>query len=123
MTPAEVLAAAADKLDALAGNDLTPGPWTVEFECPEGEHHHDWDEVWIAGHRRSTVAGLNERYTAAPRDAAYIAAMNPLVGKALADLLRAHAEVAATLEQMLTPEGPPTGHVYELARLIIGGES
>lgn len=110
MSKTKELAAAADKVEYLAGNDLTPGPWTVQFECPEGEHHHDWDEVWIAGRGRSTVAGLNERYTAAPRDAAYIAAMHPTVGASVANLLRWES-------RQKTPSPP----ALALARLINGG--
>lgn len=112
MSKAKELAAAADKLDVLVGNDLTPGPWTVQYECPDGEHHHDWDQVWIAGHARSTVAGLNERYTAAPRDAAYIAAMNPIVGASLANLLRWESRQKA-----------PSPPALALARLINGDAS
>lgn len=71
------LTAVWDEEERLASDDLTPGPWTLEYECPEGEHDHDWDEVWIAGHHRSTVAGFNERYTCAPRDAAHIVRQQP----------------------------------------------
>ena len=66
-----------DEDEAIAGNDLTPGPWTVQYECPEGEHHHDWDEVWVAGRMRSTVGGFNERYTCGPRDAAHVVRWQP----------------------------------------------
>lgn len=98
MTPAEELAAAADKLDALIAAGLTTAPWEVRFQCPEGTHHHDWDEVWLASPEGATVAALNERYTLAPNDAAYIAALNPLVGKELAALMRVSAQALLTVD-------------------------
>jgi hypothetical protein len=121
VTPAEELIAAADRLDGLMA-DLTPTPWQVLFECPEGDHHHDWDEVWIGGPNRETVAGLNERYTSGPRDAAYIAAMNPLVGKALADLMRIRAD-QLRYDRRVEGSSTLTAKFQDLARLINGDAS
>lgn len=79
VTPAETLTAAAAKLKRLA-SDATPGKW----EC---------DEVGDIVVRTSATdclfvaeAGANGAPT---RDAAYIAAMNPAVGLALAEALEA----------------------------------
>jgi hypothetical protein len=111
MTPAEELAAAADKLDALASG-ATQGP---QFA----------DEVMLA-----SIRGTHEE------DAAYIAAMNPLVGKALAVLLRAFAGAVAREylvfhemwndEQRLRSMATHMDGLHEaldLARLINGSES
>jgi hypothetical protein len=103
MTPAEELAAAADKLDALTTN-VVGGPWTI------GEYYGD-----IAGVNGAHVANVNTDL------ADYIAAMNPLVGKALVEMLREEAAEARIYR------GPRADHLFRhalrFARLIIDGES
>lgn len=117
MTPAEELTAAADKLDALVA-EAAP-----DWQLSESNHlalpliEMPYMNGMLKGQPGYTLSGPNDATTF------YIAAMNPLVGKALADLLRAHAEVAATLEQMLPPnENEPTGHIWNLAKLINGSD-
>lgn len=61
----------------------TPGyvTWELRWQCPIDpdtdqpiEHHHDWDEGWIAGAEHGdTIAMLNERYTSAPQHGEFIA--------------------------------------------------
>lgn len=106
MTPAEVLAAAADKLDALASGA------TPELRLDDVE------------------SGLF------PEDISYIEAMNPLVGKALAGMLRTFGSEyvretrhfhamwnEAQRERMIGDKFPGFTEALALARLIIGGES
>jgi len=123
MTPAEELTQAADKLDALAA-EATVGPWTGRI----------FDDAW---HQYADVIGKQEveqysgSYTVTtalvaggaseiaepgwlyPGNAAYIAAMNPLVGKALAAWLRHEAQGASHGLGVLMP-------TLTLARLING---
>lgn len=102
MTPAEELAAAADRLDALAAN-ATAGPWSVSLRgggqtvgIEAGEQ--GYDEVVVPGEVRcgSYCYGGTSVIDAADADWRYIAAMNPLVGADQAALLR---EFAAHVEQ------------------------
>lgn len=86
MTPAEELAAAADKLDALVVG-ATEGPWRELLMGSEGS------KVLAGGNTVSTARHV--ALARGPADAAYIAAMNPLVGKALAEMLRTEAAEAA----------------------------
>lgn len=110
MTPAEVLAAAADRLDKLAG-EAEQGPWAPRsFEILHGV---------VSAHEH--IAS-----TETPIEAQYIAAMNPLVGKALAEVFRSEAQAFRGGEQ----RGFDGADLYRvnprlmaLARLIIGGES
>lgn len=135
MTPAEELTAAADRLDALTTENSTT-PWEVRFQCPIDpktdepvvDHHHDWDEVWVAGPHGETVACLNERYTLSLQDGAYIAAMDPRVGRQLALLMRVSAEALVTVptdEQRDVVYDKP-GYVphplLSIARMINGGD-
>lgn len=138
MTPAEVLAAAADRLDALA-KAATAGPWTAEANScitrlPSGVAHEfsSWavfspemdDEnptTMVAGPERDPRdqklwGGIWESV-----DARYIAAMNPLVGKALAAVFRAWARMGRLDPDLLRRVGGD--ETVALARLIIGGES
>lgn len=98
MTPAEELTAAADKLDGLIAG-ASDGPWAT-----------DGSEVWIDTPEPRHAFFLRG-WTA---DAAYIAAMNPLVGKAL----------AAWLREMATGNFiGREGRALDIARLINGGAS
>lgn len=126
MTPADVLAAAADKLDARLKH-TTPGPW----------------EVFGDGDRRLTIVGGADReygvvedYELNPDDAHYLAVMNPIAGKALVPVLRAFSEAyvretrhfhemwnEAARERMIGDKFPGFTETLALARLIIGGET
>lgn len=107
MTHAEELDTAADKLDALASG-ASDGPWRDLLMGSEGS------KVLAGGNTVSTA-----RHIALARgsgDATYIAAMHPLVGESLAELLREQS-VAAFVRH---------GHsawALNIARLINGGAS
>lgn len=105
MTPAEELAQAADKLDALA-SVAVEGPWRAadggaDNGCmwiDTAEHHHAFS------------------FHGFPVSGRYVAAMNPLVGKVLAEWLREQSSAAAVRD----------GHsawALRIARLINGGAS
>jgi len=79
MTPAEELTVAADRLDKLIA-EATSGPWRVT-----GRANVDAPSGWVV----ASVAG--RKLWPSDADAAYIAAMNPDVGRALAALLRSCA--------------------------------
>jgi len=121
VTPAEVLAAAADKLEALASK-VPAGPWGAEERSVEalgGESAWQRDVVFVGGD--------GEGGASTPRVAEYIAAMNPLVGKALAEVLRREANALKRSAQTPGFDGVtlmlPDDVLLALARLIIGGES
>jgi hypothetical protein len=180
VTPAEVLAAAADKLDVLASK-ASPGPWFFNSysyvgSAPKTPAYNDWEpgpdhtlertgkcepcgdwreaaacHSWPRGHGcqyfdqdydmdpevvsvRSHHGDTAVRSRAA--DAEYIAAMNPLVGKALVSMLRAWSGAysretrhfhemwnEAQRERMIGDKFPGFTETLALARLIIGGES
>ncbi len=127
MTPAEELTAAADKLDALAAK-TTYGAWRFDSHTYDAERFGSgWD---VDGPHGGYIARL-----AAKGDAAYIAAMNPLGGKALAQWLRYEAETLASDPSDYCGErselDDECGDWYcgavdralEIARLINGGGS
>jgi len=121
VTPAEVLAAAADKLDALTA-EATDGPWILA-KHKDGrilgiDAHDGYDEVVTTGNVEcmSYCYGGTSTIEATDADWRYIAAVNPLVGKALAAWLRHEAQGAAHGLGVLLP-------TLTLARLIIGDES
>ena len=108
MTPAEELTAAADMLDALVA-EATDGPWRDLLMGSEGS------KVVAGGNTVSTA-----RHIALARgsaDATYIAAMNPLVGKALAELFRMEFTRIDATEKVHPPYAPDP-EVLALARLI-----
>jgi hypothetical protein len=113
MTPAEELAQAADKLDALVA-DVTGGSWRADFITeidPDGAF--DLAHVLAPNDEPGDgYAGVAVVASILRPDAAYIAAMNPLIGKALARWLRFESE----LPRFNT-------HSLEVARLINGSES
>lgn len=116
MTPAEELTAAADKLDALVAG-ATEGPWTTYREL-DGIFAGQWTVVRAAGLRVASVGQVRRHHSqAAEGNIAYIAAMNPLVGKALAEWLRKAARAAS--EQMLGWDA----EAVVLARSINGSAS
>ena len=120
MSAAAELRIAASKLRELA-EGATPGPWGWEPAIPSqlGAQHDagltspscrltSGDDIWI-------------------RDAVYIAAVDPLVGIALADLLDEVAGHAESNDEHdgFPPESVITGytHALTIARLINGGAS
>lgn len=115
MTPAEELAAAADKLDALSGS-ASHGPW---IEAGMGEF--GWSVIGGDFPLTSNFAVETEDGDQGKADAAYIAAMNPLVGKALAAVLRQWAKMIRLDPAFLRRVGGE--ETLAVARLINGSES
>ena len=133
MTPAQELAAAADKLASLIA-DATDGPWSAEASScinrlPGGiaEEFVAWDVsspvIDDEGGRTAVAAVERDPRDESlwggiwnPADAAYIAAMNPLVGKALAEWLR--DMVSDTYLGSIS-----RGRALAIARLVNGGGS
>lgn len=122
LTVSETLTAAADKLDALLA-EVTPGPWTTEgvyrplagcrcLSCVEDEPY---------GMTLREVDSLGEDPSAVLKaaDARWIAAMNPVPGRALVALLRDLAAVTWDLPDAVNLYR----HELDLARAILGGES
>lgn len=107
MTPAELLLAAADRIDQ-ARADATPGPWFGEG---------DWVDAV-----RSSVAGFWHPLRN-PADAAWIALLNPDTGGHIAALLR-HIGNAMHAEQVSTSllELRAVDAALTLARAILGGD-
>lgn len=102
-TPAELLTAAADRLEQLI-TEATPGPWTA----------HDDGLVWPE-RMGDPVSG-----SAQLADAEFIAAMSPTVGRALVALLRG----MAFWYFGRGPEWPlGTDSLQALARAILGETS
>lgn len=120
MTPAEELAAAADKLDARLKH-TTPGPWEV---------YGDADRLFTIVGGEGREYGVVEDYELNPDDAHYLAAMNPLVGEALAVVLRRLSEACErdatptrdlwTRPQRVDDRIPGLTAALDLARLING---
>lgn len=130
MTPAEELAAAADKLDALLAE--TAPDWRLtddnHLALAMIEMPHMIGSTQTSS--KFTLSGPNDRTTQ------YIAAMNPLVGKALAANLRSYQvaverhwrvfhEMWKTEQRirMMDDQMPGLVQALDLARLINGGES
>jgi len=109
VTPAEELAQAAVKLYALA-DAATGGPWV---EAGIGEF--GWSVV-AADHGRNF--GIETEDSAQGKaDATYVAAMNPLVGKSLAEWL-----LDERVRGINSGHGP-NSHALAIARLINGSAS
>jgi len=121
LSPAEVLAAAADKLDALLAE--TAPDWRLS------ESNHLALPLIEMPYMNGMLKGQPGYTLSDPNDATtfYIAAMNPLVGNALAKLLRQEAEAMARSARFPGFDGVtiqlPNEEMLALARLIIGGES
>jgi len=117
MTPAEELAQAADKLDALAAGAAP------DWQLSDSNHlalpmiEMPYMVGPLKGQPGYTLSGPNDATTL------YIAAMNPLVGKALAASFRS----AAALYELRTARGERPDRLqkstFALARLINGNES
>ena len=102
MTPVETLEAAADRLEKLIAA-VAPGPW----EADTSEIYAD-GLVWVG----ETLNTDDPERTAA--HSAYIAAMNPLVGRELVAILRG---TAAGIREGRWPGGPP---MQRVAGLLLG---
>ncbi len=107
-TPADELRAAAEKLRKLA-QAATPGPWEYD---PEPYGYGDDIYYDVDGDNGGWAAHAESQPTAA-----YIAAMHPGVGLALAEWLEAEAAQAEFADGWESP------HSTTLARLINGGAS
>ncbi|WP_045740768.1 hypothetical protein [Actinoplanes rectilineatus] len=122
MTGAQLLARAADKLDALLA-DATDGPWWSD------ESDQYWQLHGVHGYLPGPLPGMpdqivNTQILKAPKtgdrfepywpghaDGQLITAMaNPLVGRALATAFRAHTD-------------NPPADLVDVARAILGDES
>ena len=114
MSAAAELRTAADKLRELA-EGATPGPWGWKPANPNklGPLH----DASLTG----PSCGLTSGADIWIRDAVYIAAMNPLVGLALADLLDSLADDAEQSIDDRAAYGAPPRDETVLARLINGG--
>lgn len=136
MNPAEELATAADKLDALA-SEASDGPWILA-KHKDGrilgiDAHDGYDEVITTGdvNCMAYCYGGTSTIEAIDADWRYIAAMNPLVGKALAEYLRGAGHRLSSrsddYQAVLADRGvlfdAYYGHALALARLINGGVS
>lgn len=116
-TPAETLAAAADRLDALIA-EATPGPWTAISS--NGRK----DGVALLGAQAERGTGRPVAVLAdinVPRrhaDAHYLAAMNPDVGRKLAALLRGIARWYEINSMAAWPHG--VDNLRDLARAVLG---
>lgn len=111
MSAAAELRTAASKLRELA-EGATPGPWDWEPAIPSqlGAQHD-------AG-LTSPSCRLTAGHDIWIRDAVYIAAMHPLVGLALADLLDSLADDAEQSIDDRAAYGAPPRDELVLARLI-----
>lgn len=130
MTPAEVLAAAADKLDALTSG-ASDGPWEV---CSHTDMLNPGGPSWfLDGIERWRGLTNNVQLGEDEGTARYIAAMNPLVGSLLAQVLRRFADACErdsrpTHDRWSRPQRvddriPGLTAALDLAYLIIGGET
>ena len=125
MTPAAELRAAASKLRELAQR-ATPGPWRLgsdRWAALVADRKHpdrmvgggwEWDDAY---------GGCLVAESLMRPDREYIAAMNPLVGVALADLLDSLADDAEQSIDDHAAYGAPPRDELVLARLINGGAS
>lgn len=104
---ADLLRRAADRLVDLAGAAMLP-PWALD--------RRDDGRAWINADGQEHALSLHGY----PSTAAYIAAMHPPVGKALAAWLRAQAGYLDTCEDFGVPAGAGSSEATDLARLILG---
>jgi len=110
VTPADEIRAAADRLRELAGA-VTPGAWTAHLLPPNEHHRHP--AHWVKTEYAEGDTTSLEVIADCPwrqADADYIAAMDPAVGKALADWL----DDAANGDDY----GEVDPHALAIARLI-----
>jgi hypothetical protein len=129
MTPDEELRAAAEKLRALAAT-ATPGPWTAKpviYGPPEdgwGEPS-DWEisskDHTVISHQMHEGGGIDHG-----PNAAFITAMHPGVGAALADWLDFHAAMGERLQSLFGEELPNDDDIKHpalaVARTILGSQ-
>ncbi len=94
-SPHELLTAAADRLDTLLA-EATPGPWTnlgPDSLAPWTVYDRQWSiaSTTVYDHNEplsNKPGATGPAYINADANAAYIAAMNPLVGRYIATWLR-----------------------------------
>lgn len=122
VTPAETLAAAAEKLKRLA-SDATPGPWEADY--------FDISQHWRIGYDEVTsdevdcmayCYGGSSKGLRRTEDANYIATMNPAVGLALAEVLAAEgARLTALRDAGMSffARTNPNPHLLALATEIL----
>jgi len=122
MTPAEELAQSADKLDALIAG-ASVAPWAEPYEGFTPDDAGWWVHNGGDGMSEHAVAVTLPYSPNAEADARYIAAMNPLVGKALAEWLRQQAGRVAELDSMLPAFAGASSPSLSIARLINGRAS
>jgi hypothetical protein len=120
VTPAEEIATAAAKLRALA-ETATPGNWWAE-ELPPNEHHKH-PAHWVKTEYDDGPNLISSQVVAdcpwRQADAAYIAAMGPAVGFALAAWLHSWTGIELR-EDAALPEDAQ--HVLATARAINGAQ-
>jgi len=110
--PSDELRTAAARARTLA-DTATPGPWTVDSSIPYGHRVGSSDEAdWVAWTGEHGEDGSET-------DAAYIAAMGPNVGTALADVFDAWARVGELDPDLLNRVGGP--ETLAVARAINTG--
>lgn len=126
---AETLRRAADKLEALA-QDATPGPWRQHRDEAEMLWHGDQARTYAMDARpgdftdadwaewEKTTGQLGHGDLRRSEDAAYIAAIHPGVGKALAAWLRWAADQQGTSRWVAI-----VGPAGDVARQILGEEA
>ncbi|MEV6180162.1 hypothetical protein [Streptomyces sp. NPDC052015] len=127
MTPADELRTAAEKLRALA-TAATPGPWR-DHDTHLGQYGHT--ATVLSGERNTTdlrawLPTMSQESWDETRnvwaDAAYMAAMHPLVGLALADWLDIAVEYADRWPPDAQTNSPFRLGALAVARAINGGE-
>lgn len=117
MTPADELAAAAEKLRTLIGR-ATEAPWSTQWDDQQhqlvGRARAYPIAEWTYAIVTTEPKASEQRAECDTADADYIAAMHPGVGKALADWLNSAAEDAEQIG--------PDPHAVAVARAINGGQ-
>lgn len=125
VTAAETLRRAADRLRALATADnITPGPWRYDPDTYWNRPPFFGQEYVGAGPAREIdcVAGTGpEGQPGASEDAAFIAAMHPGVGAALAQVFDAWARMGELDPDLLHRVGGP--ETLAAARALLGEAS
>lgn len=125
MSAAAELRIAASKLRELAQR-ATPGPWRLgRWAALVADRKHP--DRMVGGGWDDAYGGCLVAESMVRPDRAYVAAMHPLVGIALADLLDEVAGHAESNDEHdgFPPESVITGytHALTIARLINGGAS
>lgn len=122
-SPAEVLRAAARKLDDLAAA-ATPGPWA---QASAEEMGHGYNPSVLGKNGQWVAEAGPERGIDAPdgngtADSAWMAALNPAVAPALSAWLRAEADVVAVAIGHGIPQRDDTP-ALAFARALLGEDT